>query len=246
LLGDLDNSNSVDDADVDIFATRFCIIGWDAFTVSATATDEDGTYSANTLAVTDPPPDEPGSASLAAADTGPAAEEIYATGRAEESEATATTPRVASWLRPDLFERIYDRSRQVLDGFKRFGVRSMDFITEWRVDQGGDSNGHDYNSQHRIDLFGGNGVLKHMDEAMIESRKLRQSAPWIESFVSDDIFDKAEEESVNADIRVALAESDAGEDAIVKDLNKPLLKPLLDTGSGKRVTEIVRKKGQNR
>jgi hypothetical protein len=55
-LGDFDGDNNVDDDDLQVFASDFGQIGWDAYQVSATATDEDGTYTSNTLPVVDPPP----------------------------------------------------------------------------------------------------------------------------------------------------------------------------------------------
>ena len=51
-LGDFDNDGDVDDEDLAVFSAHFGLIGWDdAYTISATASDEDGTYSANTLNV---------------------------------------------------------------------------------------------------------------------------------------------------------------------------------------------------
>jgi len=40
---------------LEVFASMFGRIGWDAYEVRATATDEDGTYTSNTLPVIDPP-----------------------------------------------------------------------------------------------------------------------------------------------------------------------------------------------
>jgi RHS repeat-associated protein len=54
-LGDFDTDNDVDNDDLGVFAPEFGSIGWDAYQVSATATDEDGTYTSNTLKVADPP-----------------------------------------------------------------------------------------------------------------------------------------------------------------------------------------------
>ena len=58
LFGDFDEDGDVDDDDLAVFGANFGIIDWDAYTVSATATDDDGTYSSNTLEVIDPPVSE--------------------------------------------------------------------------------------------------------------------------------------------------------------------------------------------
>jgi hypothetical protein len=58
LFGDFDEDGDVDDDDLAVFAGNFGVIDWDAYSVSATATDEDGTYSSNTLEVVDPPASE--------------------------------------------------------------------------------------------------------------------------------------------------------------------------------------------
>jgi len=55
LAGDFDQDGDVDAADLAVFSQHFGNIGYDAYTVSATATDEDGTYNSNTILVTDPP-----------------------------------------------------------------------------------------------------------------------------------------------------------------------------------------------
>jgi hypothetical protein len=54
LFGDFDEDGDVDDSDLAVFAGNFGVIDWDAYTVSATATDDDGTYSSNALKVKDP------------------------------------------------------------------------------------------------------------------------------------------------------------------------------------------------
>jgi hypothetical protein len=54
-LGDFDKDDDVDGDDLQVFAPKFGRIGWDAYQVSARATDEDGTYASNTLSVVDPP-----------------------------------------------------------------------------------------------------------------------------------------------------------------------------------------------
>ena len=54
LFGDFDEDGDVDDDDLAVFAGNFGVIDWDTYTVSATATDDDGTYSSNTLEVVDP------------------------------------------------------------------------------------------------------------------------------------------------------------------------------------------------
>ncbi len=53
--GDFDEDGDVDGDDLQVFASRFGRIGFDAFEVTARATDEDGTYLSNTLPVLDPP-----------------------------------------------------------------------------------------------------------------------------------------------------------------------------------------------
>jgi hypothetical protein len=59
LAGDFDADGDVDDADLEVFSANFGVIGYDAYNVSATATDEDGTYSSNTIQVVDPPVAKP-------------------------------------------------------------------------------------------------------------------------------------------------------------------------------------------
>jgi hypothetical protein len=54
-LGDFDRDGDVDGADLQVFTPKFGRIGWDAYQVSATATDEDGTYASNEMSVVDPP-----------------------------------------------------------------------------------------------------------------------------------------------------------------------------------------------
>ena len=64
LFGDFDEDGDVDDEDLKVFAGNFGVVDWDAYTVSATATDEDGTYKSNTLEVVDPPVSEELNASV--------------------------------------------------------------------------------------------------------------------------------------------------------------------------------------
>jgi hypothetical protein len=51
LDGDFDGDGDVDNDDMAVFVPNFGKIGYDVYTISATATDEDGTYSANTWQV---------------------------------------------------------------------------------------------------------------------------------------------------------------------------------------------------
>ena len=51
LTGDFDEDGDVDDHDLEVFSYGFALIAWDVYTISATATDEDGSYSANILEV---------------------------------------------------------------------------------------------------------------------------------------------------------------------------------------------------
>jgi hypothetical protein len=55
LTGDFDQDRDVDNDDLQVFASTFGRIGWGTYLISATASDEDGTYQSNVLAVLDPP-----------------------------------------------------------------------------------------------------------------------------------------------------------------------------------------------
>ncbi|RLB69862.1 MAG: hypothetical protein DRH04_04500, partial [Deltaproteobacteria bacterium] len=83
LSADLDHDGDVDDDDLAIFSASYANIGYDAYTVTATATDEDGTWSANSIQVTDPPTAAGSDESLPPDDAEPPAD---TTVQAEEDE----------------------------------------------------------------------------------------------------------------------------------------------------------------
>ena len=56
LLGDFDEDGDVDRADLKVFSSEFGKTGWNAYVISATASDEDGTYASNSLEVAYLPP----------------------------------------------------------------------------------------------------------------------------------------------------------------------------------------------
>jgi hypothetical protein len=184
-LGDLDQDNDVDGDDLGVFASQFGRIAWDAYQVTATAADEDGTYTSNTLPVVDPPPPDTVSASPHF-ERGTTFFHDAGFGRA-----------LGQWqARTSIFEgygwawRWDERNESKPFGYKPRSSGSTGSLIDLHGDWEDES------------LFGGKRVKKSKRDAR---------ASWVEAFVSE--VDKLNaSESPNRDIRIVLPKGNEPEE----------------------------------
>jgi hypothetical protein len=187
-LGDFDGDSDVDGDDLQVFSSQFGRIAWDAYQVTATATDEDGTFTSNTLPVVDPPPP------TVSADVGASAPV-----HAGVSPALAATGVSSAIYNPGIGSALkiwQDRASALRDYGKDYIGNSK---TEYRP--------FEYKPWSLIDLYG-----KDEDEDLLGGKRVKKaesdSTPsWVEKFVSD--FSGLEDSmGPNSDIRIVLSEGD--------------------------------------
>ena len=228
-LGDFDEDSDVDDDDLGVFGADFGQIGWDAYQVTATATDEDGTYTSNTLPVVDPPPPDTVHAEVSKHETVASVSPIHAevpvlqSGAGEDGGSKneplvffpAVHTEVSMYERPTfLHDPAFGQApgqwqarTSILEDYgwaQRWGERieSKPFgYKPWNSEPTG----------RLIDLHGDweDGYLfggKRVKKGKSDSR-----ASWVEAFVSD--VDKLNEsESPNGEIRIVLPKGDEPEE----------------------------------
>jgi len=200
--------------------------------------------------VTDPPPPEPEIAELdgdpaSTAQTDPVVE-AQPKGAAGNENTAATLQKTDRYWPRNLIGWVYDRSWEALTGFKRLDSKPLDISGARSADSGLDRSGAAYDRIGRFDFRDGSRASMHGSGYGIDSLKLDRSATWTGRFVSDEIFEDAEADDVNSAIRIELPDTGANEDAVLEDLNRPLLTPLVGEKADLRPDAAQRKKGRVR
>jgi hypothetical protein len=200
-LGDFDEDSDVDGDDLGVFASQFGRIAWDAYQVTATATDEDGIYTSNTLPVVDPPPPTPVHTEVYPPSAAPEATRVPK----QEPPAFALPAHAVVWKYEVPFDsdpafgpalgQWQARTSALRDQFKPFEYKpGSSAASRGLIDLYGD-----YEDE---DLFGGTKVKK---------AKSDRRSSWVEDFVSN--VDKLNDSgSPNSDIRIVLTEGDEPEE----------------------------------
>jgi hypothetical protein len=238
--GDFDKDGDVDGADLQVFASRFGRIGWDAYEVRATATDEDGTYTSNTLPVLDPPlPENAGDLQSQT----PVQAEAYVpdlgrvTSPSAAPEATMVLEQVVtppnSWQGNPAMATL---SAPILSSggtadwgwrYERPNFFRDPVLSQIKSEGPADSSGlrDSFNlfdskpwspssSWSLVDLsadYDDGGLFDLRKEKKTRKAKSEPRAPWVEAFVSD-LRGLEGSRSVNDDIRIVLSEEEEAEE----------------------------------
>lgn len=218
-------SGNMDEKDLEDFASQFGRIGWDAYEVTATATDEDGTYSANFVSVgVLPDADEGGnepqgsSAPLTASDStfgsthrplafSDPAPEVSSGAEKEPSESRqASNPVVYRFDQGPVFGGT--------QGQWRMGTSSLaDMVRETWLDRRNRAEPFTYkpwdsNSKERlVDLYGDYDDKDPVGENPAMKAGGKSPTRWFEGFLVDlDALD--DDAGPNSDIRIVLSDTD--------------------------------------
>jgi hypothetical protein len=203
-----------DDSDLAAFASDFGKIdSWDAYLVTATATDEDGTYTSNTLPVVDPPPPV-----FDHTEATPVHTEVPVLDSGEPANGGSKYEHLA---RPSIPQGERSGSGFTMDSaFGRavgeWQARTSalrDFVQEERWEGKTEFKPFEYKPWSStpkgslVDLEG-----EYEDEDLIGERRVKEAggesrAPWVEKFVSD-LGGLEDSIGSNSDIRIVLSEED--------------------------------------